>query len=490
MLQIMGKAQATVRQMQKYILKVNPAVPASVTEMIHFYLSEGDEEGVRGDVAFAQSCLETGNFTFRGSAVTLAQNNFCGLGVTNNGMTGSSFASPQIGIRAQIQHLQAYASNQALNGKCVDSRYIYVKRACSPFVEWLGMQENPEGAGWAAGKDYGKKIIAILDNILSIEDIAKAKEKERKEEKHMTVNKAYISNNNSYATNDPRYIVIHCTDNFAAGANALAHAKAQYNGNLQGTSVHYYVDDGSVAYQTLPYNRGPWHVGVNYGGRLFGVVHNRNSIGIEMCVQAGYNYEKAFQNTVALCRQVMAELNINADHVVTHFDVCAKNCPSAIRARDDWERFKELIGGGYADQVPMYENEPEKVDELYRVRTSWADSKSQIGAFRNLDNAIAVCRSGYKVFDWDGKVVYKPAEDVKNASAEEHEGRETPFLVKVSISNLNVRTGPGIGYTRVQYIPAGIYTITEVRTGTGSDMGWGKLKSGMGWIALDHVQRL
>ena len=486
MLQIMGKAQATVRQMQKYILKVNPAVPASVTEMIHFYLSEGNEEGVRGDVAFAQSCLETGNFTFKGSAVSLSQNNFCGLGVTQNGVKGSSFASPQIGIRAQIQHLQAYASDQTLNGKCVDPRYIYVKRACSPFVEWLGMKENPEGAGWAAGKDYGSKIITILNSILATPEMEDAREEARK----MTVNKAYISNNNSYESNDPKYIVIHCTDNFAASANALAHAKAQYNGNLQGTSVQFYVDDGDVAYQALPYSRGPWHVGVNYGGRLFGTVHNRNSIGIEMCVQAGYNYEKAFQNTVALCRQVMAELNIDADHVVTHFDVCAKNCPSAIRARDDWERFKELIGGGNADQLPVYENTPKKVDELYRVRTSWANSKSQIGAFRNLDNAIAVCRSGYKVFDWDGKVVYKPAEDVKKASSEDHEGREILFLIKVSISNLNVRTGPGTGYARVQYIPVGIYTITEVRDGPGSDTGWGKLKSGMGWIALDYVQRL
>ena len=78
MLKIMGQAAATVQQMQIYIKKVNPKVSDSVIKMIPLYISEGAIEGVRGDIAFAQSCLETGNFTFSGSAVTLDQNNFCG----------------------------------------------------------------------------------------------------------------------------------------------------------------------------------------------------------------------------------------------------------------------------------------------------------------------------------------------------------------------------------------------------------------------------
>lgn len=59
--------------------------------MVPLYLSEGEAEGVRGDIAFAQSCLETGNFGFSGSAVTLEQNNFCRMGVTSNGKKGNSF---------------------------------------------------------------------------------------------------------------------------------------------------------------------------------------------------------------------------------------------------------------------------------------------------------------------------------------------------------------------------------------------------------------
>ena len=100
----MGQAQASVAQMQAYIKKVNPKVADSVIKMIPLYISEGAVEGVRGDIAFAQSCLETGNFTFSGSAVTLSQNNFCGMGVIKNGVKGNSFKTPQLGIRAQVQH--------------------------------------------------------------------------------------------------------------------------------------------------------------------------------------------------------------------------------------------------------------------------------------------------------------------------------------------------------------------------------------------------
>ena len=77
---------------------------------------------------------------------------------------------------------------------------------------------------------------------------------------YMNINTSLISNNNSYAGQTPRYIVIHNTDNTAKTADAKAHATAQHNGNFHGYSAHVFVDDKS-AYQALPYNRGAWHVG-------------------------------------------------------------------------------------------------------------------------------------------------------------------------------------------------------------------------------------
>ena len=84
--------------------------------------------------------------------------------------------------------------------------------------------------------------------------------------------------------------------------------------------------------------------------------------------------------------------------------------------------------------------------------------------------------------DADGNVVYEPKAD--------EPVEKVPFLVKVSISDLNIRKGPGTDYARVQFCPAGVYTIVEVKTGKGSSAGWGRLKSGVGWISLDYCKRL
>lgn len=163
---IMGRAQVTKEQIADYIVSKNPLAASYAAELANAYIEEGCAEGVRGDIAAAQSVIETGNFTFAGSAVTLDQNNFCGMGVTTRGMKGNSFATMREGVRAQIQHLKAYATADPLAGACVDPRYKWVEKGCSPYVEWLGQKENPKGKGWAAGAGYGAKIKRILSAML------------------------------------------------------------------------------------------------------------------------------------------------------------------------------------------------------------------------------------------------------------------------------------------------------------------------------------
>ena len=118
----------------------------------------------------------------------------------------------------------------------------------------------------------------------------------------------------------------------------------------------------------------------------------------------------------------------------------------------------------------------------YRVRRTWEDKNSQIGAFSIFANAKACAdlNPGYYVF-LDGKVVYPVEEQKADAS----------FRVKVSISDLNIRTGPGTNYSKTgKYTGKGVFTIVETVTGQGSDSGWGRLKSGAGWISLDYCQKL
>lgn len=327
MLKIIGKPQASIEQMQVYIKKVNPQVSDSVIKMIPLYITEGAAEYVRGDIAFAQSCLETGNFTFNGSAVALSQNNFCGMGVTKTGMKGNSFKTPAEGIRAQIQHLQAYACTDRLKQKCIDPRYTYVNRGCAEYVEHLGIHENPKGQGWAAGRNYGQKIINILKGILSIKT-------SEKESDTMNITKMISKKNCYIGQNKPAYIVIHETDNWSKGADAKAHATAMKNGNLAGT-VHYYVDSKSI-YQTLDHSDGAWAVGDGKG--KYGIT-NRNSINIEICVNPETDYYVAVDKAEQLAAYLLKQYGWGTDHLKRHYDASRKNCPRRIQAEGRWPEF-------------------------------------------------------------------------------------------------------------------------------------------------------
>ena len=182
------------------------AIHKDIETFAQMYYEEATAEGVRPEVAFAQAMKETGWLQYGGD-MQITQYNFAGIGTTGGGVPGNPYPDVRTGIRAQIQHLKAYASNEKLYGVCVDPRFCYVKRGIAPYVEWLGIQENPQGGGWAAGKNYGSKILEILAKIIAMPEA-------NKEDVTMNLNTSLISNNNSYANQVPKYIVIHNTDNF------------------------------------------------------------------------------------------------------------------------------------------------------------------------------------------------------------------------------------------------------------------------------------
>lgn len=171
---IMGEAQATAQQMALFCRSKNSTpqlTSCSLEQLAEMFIEEGKAEGVRGDVAFAQSLHETGYFKF-GGIVLPAQNNYAGIGALNGNTTGqaASFPDPRTGVRAQIQHLKAYASTEALVNECVDPRFSLVARGVAPYVEWLGAEDNPEGRGWAVpGAGYGANIVKLLGQILAQE---------------------------------------------------------------------------------------------------------------------------------------------------------------------------------------------------------------------------------------------------------------------------------------------------------------------------------
>ena len=122
-------------------------------------------ENVRPEILYAQIMLETGYLQYGGD-VEINQFNFGGLGATGNGVKGNSFIDVRTGIKAQVQHLKAYASVEPLNAtQVVDERFKYVTRNTAPYVEWLGIKENPTGKGWAAAAGYGFNLMKIVNNL-------------------------------------------------------------------------------------------------------------------------------------------------------------------------------------------------------------------------------------------------------------------------------------------------------------------------------------
>ena len=139
---------------------------ANIEAFCQIFYEEAIVENIRPEVAFCQAMKETGFLQF-GHDVKPDQCNFAGLGATGNGVAGNSFASVREGIRAQIQHLKAYATTDNLINACVDSRFNYVKRGSAPYVEWLGKKENPTGDGWATGANYGTDIVTRMKALLN-----------------------------------------------------------------------------------------------------------------------------------------------------------------------------------------------------------------------------------------------------------------------------------------------------------------------------------
>jgi hypothetical protein len=149
-LPVMSCGLATEHDLVSFLLETNPQADVSeVSTIARHYIEESLIEGVNHDIAFCQMCVETNFLRFTGD-VHRRQNNFAGIGATG-GVPGDSFESVQIGIRAQIQHLKAYASRRRLRRRLVDPRFAKVRRSSARHVEDLSGR-------WAIDPHYGAKI--------------------------------------------------------------------------------------------------------------------------------------------------------------------------------------------------------------------------------------------------------------------------------------------------------------------------------------------
>ena len=135
---IMGPSRLTAGQLVAWFDGRQAAVAGAyratvpVEALAASYIEEGAAEGVTGDVAFVQAIVETGWFRFSG-VVRPEDNNFAGIGATGGASPPAAFPDARTGVRAQIQHLRAYADPSAdactvppLHNPCVDPRFDLV----------------------------------------------------------------------------------------------------------------------------------------------------------------------------------------------------------------------------------------------------------------------------------------------------------------------------------------------------------------------------
>lgn len=292
----------------------------------------------------------------------------------------------------------------------------------------------------------------------------------------MNINKEFISKVNTYQEqNAPVYIVIHETDNWNNGAGARRHASAQAAGHLD-MSVHYYSGSDGI-YQAAEHCDGTYSIGQEYGGNhAVRDANNRNSINIEICVNADGDYNAARANAIELVKHLIWATGIPADRVIRHYDAKGKYCPRRMMDNPAlWEDFKAQIG----QPVKIDPVAPEEPETWYRVGSGWTNGvcQGQVGAYHNLEYAIAACHAGLNIYDGSGNIVYSGAGKPVEA-----------FEVRVSCTDLRIRCGPGTNYDKVDTCPVGVFHIMETITADGYT--WGRLKSGAGWIALEHTERL
>ena len=157
---ILGEAVASRGQMVNFIKKRNaaPKINCTVEELVDYYYEEAGREGIRPDIAICQAIKETGTWNYGGDVVP-EQNNYCGLGTTGGGVKGAYFETPQLGVRAQIQHLLAYTSTTPPQLEIVDPRYELIQKnrpqIFGKIKTWTGLN----GVWAVPGTRYGHEIL-------------------------------------------------------------------------------------------------------------------------------------------------------------------------------------------------------------------------------------------------------------------------------------------------------------------------------------------
>ena len=283
-----------------------------------------------------------------------------------------------------------------------------------------------------------------------------------------------ISKYNHYETNVVKYIIIHYTGNNTDSAKNNA---IYFNGGNRNASAHYFVDDISI-YQVVEDNKGAWHIGNSKTAP-----NNKNSLGIEMCCKNGVVTEKTEENTLQLVKFLMKKYNIPISNVRTHAEVTnyGKTCPNW--SANNWQRWKvfknKLTATVNTTTTTISLNVGDKV-VVKSSATTYANSTKIIPSWVKGGLYTISKISGSKVLLKE-IVSWVKASDVQKSGTS---SKSVSYLIRVTVDFLNIRSGAGTNFPVTGTVrKGGVYTIVEEKNG------FGRLKSGAGWISLDCTEK-
>lgn len=231
-------------------------------------------------------------------------------------------------------------------------------------------------------------------------------------------------------------VTVHNTDQISVASGttpAEQYTRATVNGNMNDVRVHYYVYN-VCAWQNLPLSLSGWHAADGSGNG------NRRTVSIECIMSSAYNDKdkKSEDNCARLAAALLKKYGLDINHLYTHTHWLNvrdgksgtvdylnttrnpyKMCPAYILPH--WAEFKKKVQAymNVGSSTPATSSPK----QLYRVRKSWSDAKSQIGAFSSLENAKKACKNGYAVFDSNGKQVYPAKKSVDEVAREVIQGK-------------------------------------------------------------------
>lgn len=247
------------------------------------------------------------------------------------------------------------------------------------------------------------------------------------------------------------------------------------------------ADGGVGTVQTLPWNHRGWHAGTGTSGGSA----NNTHIAFEICeddlTDEGY-FRKVYQEAVELAAMLCKTYNLNplADGVVichsegyqrgvasNHADVMHW-FPKFGKSMDTFRAdvSKAMTPAQVKPQPPVSGKtytvvKGDTLSEIAQKYGTTVDTLAQLNGIKD-PNLIVV-----------GQVLKLPGSTTGF----------TPYTVKVTVTELRIRSGPGTDTQAQGFIEPGVYTIVEEADGPGAKR-WGKLKSGAGWISLDYAEKV